>query len=247
MSSQTYRWNVAEHAAGYDAAAEVLHPHYLEIHEFITNNLRRPTDAEFLAIDLGGGSGRLAERILERYPRSSVMVIDQSQAFLDLAAARLARFGQRADFHVSRLQEDWTKPLPAPPMAIVSTSAIHHLLSDEKRGLYQQAFSVLETGGMLLNGDEIRDENDAAYLAALTRWSDHMLALVDQGQIVATMRPLLENWRERNVNQFAKPRESGDDCHETLSAQLGYLRDCGFREVDAPWRKQMWAVMQGIK
>jgi tRNA (cmo5U34)-methyltransferase len=67
------------------------------------------------------------------------------------------------------------------------------------------------------------------------------------GLVNDAMRPMLEKWIERNVTHFGQPRSSGDDCHETLEAQLGYFCDCGFRSVDVPWRQQMWAVMQAIK
>ena len=245
--AQTYRWNVAEHAAGYDAAAAILHPHYDEIQQTIVDLVPQPDDAEFLAVDLGGGSGRLAEKLLEQFSRASVVVVDQSQAFLDLASARLSRFRERARCVVARLQDNWTAHLPAPPAAIVSTSAIHHLAAEEKRDLYRRAYEALAPGGVLLNGDEIRAEVDSDYLRALVTWSDHMLSLVDSGRIAAPMRPLLEGWRERNVTRFGEPRSSGDDCHETVATQLDYFRACGFRQVASLWQKQLWAVLQGIK
>jgi trans-aconitate methyltransferase len=101
--TQTYRWNVAEHAAAYDAAAERLHPHYVEIQDVILDHVGRPSDAEFLLVDLGGGSGRLAERFLARFPCARAVVVDQSEAFLKLAAARMKRFDGRGTCQVARL------------------------------------------------------------------------------------------------------------------------------------------------
>ncbi|MBI3838321.1 MAG: class I SAM-dependent methyltransferase [Planctomycetia bacterium] len=245
--SQTYRWNVANHARGYDAAAEHIHPHYVAIQDAILAQIARPADADFLLVDLGGGSGRLAEKFLERFSRATAIVVDQSEPFLEIAAARMTRFNGRGTCQVARLQDDWTSGLPHSPEVITSMSAIHHLDSREKQQLYQRCYDVLEPLGLLLNGDEIRAGDDRQYLAALETWAAHMRKTVAAGLVDDAMRPMLEKWIERNVDHFEQPRSSGDDCHETIEAQLGYFCECGFRGVDAPWHEQMWAVLQGIK
>ncbi len=245
--TQSYRWNVADHAAGYDEAADRIHPHYLEIQDAILAQIARPKDADFLLVDLGGGSGRLAEKFLDRFTRARAIVIDQSEAFLEIAAARLARFGGRGACQVARLQDDWSGQLPEAPTVITSMSAIHHLDPQEKQQLYQRCYDALAPLGMLLNGDEIRAEDDGEYLAAVTAWAAHMRNLVGAGLVNDAMRPMLAKWEERNVTRFGEPRTSGDDCHETIAAQLSYFCTCGFRGVGVPWQQQMWAVLEGIK
>ncbi len=192
-------------------------------------------------------SGRLAEKFLNRFPNARATVVDQSEAFLELAKARLAPFGQRAGFVVSRLQDDWTKKLPAAPSAIVSTSAIHHLAADEKQALYQQCYDALEPLGILANGDEVRAESQDEYRAALEKWGAHMRRIVTDKRVTEAFRGMLDKWQERNVTNFEKPRVSGDDCHETVQTQLAYLADCGFRSVSSPWQQEMWAVLLGVK
>jgi ubiquinone/menaquinone biosynthesis C-methylase UbiE len=46
-------------------------------------------------IDLGGGTGSLAEAILHRFSQSSVLVRDIDREMLSLAQARLSGFGNR--------------------------------------------------------------------------------------------------------------------------------------------------------
>src|SRR5688572_10540493 len=70
-----YRWNVADYAAGYDAAAEYIHPHYLEVQQMVLDLLPLDADAEFLLVDAGGGSGRLAERFLMRFRSAHALVL----------------------------------------------------------------------------------------------------------------------------------------------------------------------------
>lgn len=245
--AETYRWNVADHAAGYDAAAEVIHPYYNEIQDTILDQIARPREAEFLLVDLGGGSGRLAEKFLARFPRARAIVVDQSDAFLAIAERRMAAFDGRGSCQTARLQEPWAEQLPAAPTVIVSMSAIHHLEPGEKQQLYTRVYEALEPLGIFLNGDECRHADDAQYRARMEQWADHLDRIADSGDVSEAMRPMLREWRHRNVTQFDKPRASGDDCHETVDAQLAYLCDSGFRSVATAWQKDMWAVLEAVK
>jgi len=128
-----YRWNESDFATGYDAAAALVHPYYVEIQDVILDQLELPADTETLVIDAGGGSGRLAERLLERFPECSAVVLDQSEPFLDLAREKLVPFGDRGEVRQARLQDDWFSDEERRPQAIVSMSAIHHLDRDEER------------------------------------------------------------------------------------------------------------------
>jgi tRNA (cmo5U34)-methyltransferase len=243
----TYRWNTSDFAAGYDAVAEIIHPHYLAIQDAILDLLPASLDSGGLIIDLGGGSGRLVERILDRWPRARAVIIDQSEPFLALAERRLQCFGARAVCVLTRLQDDWSAHIPMPATAFVSMSAIHHLEPEEKRFIYQRCYQLLARGGVLLNGDEIRAENETTYLETIKTWAEHMRASMASGNIPPAFQPALLGWIDRNVTQFGQPKKSGDDIHETIVTQLSYLRSSGFTFTDCPWQTSLWAILRGIK
>lgn len=243
----TYRWNQSQFAAGYDAAGVHIHPHYSELQQVVLSLLPKPTDESFLLVDVGGGSGRLAALFLERFPNAQAIVMDQSEAFLTLAEERLAPFAGRGQTMLARLQDDWTSRLPDAPGAIVSMSAIHHLDPSEKQQFCQRCFAALASGGVLLNGDEVRPASDDEYQSLLEGWSAHMRAKQDARQIPAEMDEILDYWREKNITNFGTLKKSGDDCHETVDVQLGYLRAAGFSAADSPWQKELWAVLRGQK
>lgn len=242
-----YRWNVSDFAAGYDAAAEHIHPYYVEVQETILGLLPFSRDEEVVIVDAGGGSGRLAAKLRHRFTKARVIVVDQSEAFLDLARKRLAPWGERAELRLARLQEAGSTRFARPPAAVVSMSAIHHLDGREKQDFYRRVFEVLRPGGVLLNGDEVRPEAEADYLERCRAWAAHMHRMMDAGLVPPPMRQNLHQWEERNVTRFGEPRKSGDDCHETIAAQLGYFRACGFAHVDAPWHQDLWAILRGVK
>jgi SAM-dependent methyltransferase len=245
--SPAYRWNTSDFAAGYDAAAEIIHPRYLEIQDEILRLLPRSLQTGGLVVDLGGGSGRLVERILDTWPQATAIIIDQSEPFLALAERRLVRFGQRATCLLLRLQDPWETKLTSAAAAIVSMSAIHHLDPAEKESLYGRCYAALAPGGVLLNGDEVRAQTDTEYLAALSNWADHMRRNMSSGQIPPVFHDALHGWIDRNVNRFGQPKQSGDDCHESIAAQLCYFRSAGFATADCPWQRDLWAVLRGVK
>jgi tRNA (cmo5U34)-methyltransferase len=247
-----YRWNTSPLAEGYDAAAPQIHPYYSAVQdEMITLLVAHAGPAEvageFHVVDLGAGSGRLVERILGAIPHATATLVDQSEPFLALAERRLASFGPRIHFVLSRLQDAWDQQLTKRPAAIVSTSAIHHLEPQEKQALYQRVYGALAAGGVFLNGDEVRPESDAEYRAVLERWADFMRAGMASGAIPAGFHPAANAWIERNVTRFGEPKKSGDDCHETAAVQLDYLRAAGFRIADVTWQQELWSVLRGVK
>jgi SAM-dependent methyltransferase len=246
-AAATYRWNTSAAAEAFDAAAEYIHPFYVEVQDAILASLHRRLDQPAVIVDLGGGSGRLVERMLTRLPSAIAILIDQSEPFLALAERRLQPFGTRATLVKRRLQDDWRAELPGAVQGIVSMSAIHHLDLAEKRELFQHCCQSLAPGGIFLNGDEHRPEADAEYLARLEWWANEMNSAMARGRIPTSFAPVFETWYDRNVRRFGEPKQSGDDCLETVAAQVGYLSNAGFAEAQTVWAKKLWAVIQASR
>lgn len=246
MSTTDYRWNQTQAAVDYDAAAPVIHPQYMTVQEEVLAALPFAATAAFRLVDVGGGSGRLVERVLEEFPQATATVMDQSEPFLGVAHQRLARFGSRVAFVNQRLQDDWPAAV-GPVDAVVSSSAIHHLEPTEKQQLFAKIFATLSSGGVFINGDEHRPASDADYLALLEQWGRHMESSHASGAIPESFGGVIEAWKKRNIDDFGSPRKSGDDCLETSETQVGYLRAAGFNPVDVTWSRELWAVFVARK
>jgi tRNA (cmo5U34)-methyltransferase len=259
-AATTYRWNTSTAAEAFDQAAEFIHPLYLTVQDQVLRQLPFDSDAPFLLVDLGAGSGRLVERVLSQFPNARAALIDQSEPFLAIAERRLQRFGERVAFIKRRLQDDWlsalspafrglsmSKPPPSAVNAIVSMSAIHHLDSNEKKTLFARCHDVLAPGGVFINGDEYRPESDADYLATLQWWAAQKDAAEMRGQVPESFRPVFEAWYDRNIRRFGEPKSSGDDCLETVDSQVANLSSTGFVRVEAVWAEKLWAVITARK
>jgi hypothetical protein len=246
-ASDNYRWSTSNAAEAFDRAAEFIHPFYLAIQDQILRLLQFELNAEFLLVDLGGGSGRFMERVLSQFHNAHAVLVDQSEPFLALAEKRLFRFGKRTVLVKRRLQDAWDSELPAAPQAIVSMSAIHHLDAGEKQELYRRCHDALARDGVFINGDEIRSESDGDYLAQLEWWTEQKNNAEERGLIPESFRPVFDAWYDRNVRRFGEPKTSGDDCHETIAAQTEYLRIAGFEPVETVWAEKLWAVIVARK
>jgi tRNA (cmo5U34)-methyltransferase len=242
-----YRWNQPLAAAAYDAAASRVHPRYDRVQREVLAALPGPAERPLRVLDLGGGSGCLAAKLLAERPAAHVTLADPSEAFLGLAERRLCNADptcKRWRLVRAQAQEDaWRGPQAGAPYdAVVSTSALHHLEPAEKRSVFRAIHATLAPNGVFVNGDEHRPASDAEYRHQLEWWGQQMAAGLAEGVIAAEFGPTYERWRERNLDRFYEPRTSGDDCHETLDEQAAYLYGAGFRTVETRWQDRLWAV-----
>jgi putative AdoMet-dependent methyltransferase len=117
-------------------------------------------------LDIGTGTGRLAERLLAR--GAEVSGVDPSQRMLDKAAAKPGCHG----VELIRLKEPFLN-LPYAKEAFdatVSTYAFHHVYPLKKPGGIREMVRVLKPGGLWVLGDLVfRDE--VAEKAALERYA----------------------------------------------------------------------------
>ncbi|NEJ25944.1 methyltransferase domain-containing protein [Rhizobium leguminosarum] len=179
-------------------------------------------------LDLGSGSGVLAEFLLERFPDSRVTLLDISSNMLEVASRRLSRFPGRASF-VQGLFE--TMP-EGPYDAVVSTLALHHLEGDDaKKQQYQRIFNALVPGGHFWQGEYALASHPDDSAHNEQAWADW---LVEQG------------FSDDEVLEL-KERVRNNDRPATLTDHLRWLDEIGFTQVDCTWRYIKFAVFGGRK
>jgi len=143
----------------YDKTIATLIPHYKDLigaAAAVVDVIARTTPT---VVDLGTGSGTLAERILEVRPKARLVGIDADPTMLTTASRRL---GGRIE-----TIEDNFERARIPACDVVSASfALHHIAtSRRKAALYKRCFSSLRPGGMFVSAD--------CYLASSTTIQKH--------------------------------------------------------------------------
>jgi trans-aconitate 2-methyltransferase len=123
-------------AETYDAISDPQYSWGMEVLDRL--ELRGDEDA----IDAGCGSGRVAEKLLERLPRGSLLAVDASEAMVRKARERL---GDRASYLVADLAE---LQVSEPVDLIFSTATFHWILDHER--LFARLRAALRPGGRLV-------------------------------------------------------------------------------------------------
>lgn len=111
------------------------------------------TDKPLHILDLGCGTGLEIEMLLERVPNARIMGVDLSHNMLELLQNRYTSHMDQI-----RLVEDSFLTVPFGVQIydyIISAMAIHHLLHDTKRTLYQKIHAALKPGGKYIEGDSV--------------------------------------------------------------------------------------------
>jgi trans-aconitate 2-methyltransferase len=108
---------------------------------------RLPLHGDETVLDAGCGSGRVTERLVERLPNGGVVAVDASPSMVDVARARLARFGDVVTYLVA----DLARPLPLPDASVdaVLSTATFHWVADHD-ALFASLAAVLRPGGRLV-------------------------------------------------------------------------------------------------
>jgi trans-aconitate methyltransferase len=107
---------------------------------------RLPLEGGESVLDVGCGTGRLTERLVERLPRGRVLAIDQSENMVHAAREYLApRFGRRVSF----VRAEATRlPFANAADAVFSTATFHWVRDHDR--LFAQLFGVLRPRGRLV-------------------------------------------------------------------------------------------------
>jgi tRNA (cmo5U34)-methyltransferase len=149
-------WQERETAREWDASAGVRLPTRVEQQEILLALLREARVGERVVLDLGVGSGLVAEAVLDALPEASLVGIDFSDAMLELARARLDRFGPRVHLVRHDLADVGDLALPAGRCAAAfSVQTLHHLSDADKEAAIAWSAGVVEPGGVIVIVDRV--------------------------------------------------------------------------------------------
>jgi tRNA (cmo5U34)-methyltransferase len=203
-------WRSAEHASAYlDRADRVPHRSAGEaaLLDEVPQGARR-------VLDLGSGDGRLLDVVLHARPDARGVAVDFSALMLEKLKAR---FNSLPGVEIINHNLEMPLPFLGRFDVIVSSFAIHHLVHERKRRLYEEIWTVLEPGGAFCNLEHVSSESSYA----------HERFLQAMGITAAEEDP---------SNKLL-------DVH----TQLQWLREIGFSDVDCYWKWRELALLVGRK
>ncbi len=197
----TNSWQDPEAAAEWDGALGHDLPTRAEQVDVLLSLLATAEIGDGAVLDLGVGSGLIAERVLAEFPQARLVGVDFSRAMLELASKRLERFAGRVELVQHDLAKVTSLVVPlAEYRAAFSVQTLHHLTDHEKAKAYAWSADVLAPGGLLVVADQVAfpellfeqwralwrkldletPRSHADYLAGLAQEGDRPARLEDQ-------------------------------------------------------------------
>ena len=189
-------------------------------------------------LDIGCGDGIVTSEILKTRSSITAVLIDASENMLSQARERLKGY-QSIDFLKSSFQETIRNNIISDQEFdfIVSSMAIHHLATDEKKSLFKGIYRWLRSGGYFVNIDVVlapSESLDKWYMKAWQEWMDEKK--ISMG---------IEDDPSQNIVQRYKNND--DNNPDTLDGQINALKEIGFKDVDCFYKYGIFTMFGGKK
>jgi ubiquinone/menaquinone biosynthesis C-methylase UbiE len=211
----------------YDRTIRTLVPGYEQMLSTIGWWLSQIAPEQGRIVELGGGTGALAEAVLKKLPNVRIEIWDIDLGMLLVARERLRDFGER----VTLRERSFAEPLDKCD-AVIATLSLHHIPTlDAKRAVYANVFAALSANGIFLNGDCAIDVTEPARSVTFRYWLDFM-----------SKHGISETEGRRRLADWAK-----EDTYQQIFDELTLLSQAGFLRPEIYWREGPIAVYGGMK
>ena len=152
-----HQWQRQKTAVDWDTGAGAQLPTRAEQQDLLLALLAASEVGNGAVLDLGIGSGLVAEAVLDALPDAQLVGVDFSAAMLDLARGRLSRFGSRISLLRHDLSASDSIVLPDLRYRVAfSVQTMHHLSDPDKAAAIAWTAEVLDPGGLVVIVDRVQ-------------------------------------------------------------------------------------------
>ena len=217
-----------EEAKEFDEIILKLIPYYKDMIDALISSIPFKHDAPIRVLDLGCGTGTITKTLKEQYKNAHVTCLDLAENMIEMAKIKLEDY-MDIEYVIGDFYEyDFTEKYDV----IVSSLALHHLVTDEdKKGFYLKIYDALDKGGLFSNADVVLGPNNHLQNLYIDKWKEFMNQSV-------SMREIEEKWI---------PAAEEEDHPAKLIDHIDWLREIGFKDVDVVWKYYHLAVYGGYK
>lgn len=222
MNDNSSAFNSAE----YDEKIRRTLPYYDDFFENIVSTVKACPNPPRSWLDVGCGTGKLAEHVLKRFDIERFVFCDNSEKMLGIARGRFSAENTEffpADFRELAFREEFD--------IVTAVQVNHYFKGAERTAAVQKCFDALKSGGMFICFENFAPYSEVGKNLYLERWKNFQL---EQGRTSAQIG--------EHMGRYGRK-----DFPITLSEQLRLMGDCGFKSAEILWLSYMQAGFLGIK
>lgn len=214
-----------DEAEAFDTVIKNLIPYYEQMVLAVINSIPFNSQERISVLDLGCGTGTIANAVKIAYPDSIITCVDISDKMLNVASGKIpdAIFIE-SDFYNFVFPQKYN--------VIVSSLALHHLVTKtDKLDFYHKIYDGLNASGVFINADVVLASTDSLQDVYMTQWKNFML---------------------RNVTSFEVenkwiPSYHTEDRPISMLEHLCMLKETGFDNMDIVWKYYNFCVFMATK
>lgn len=192
-------------------------------------------------LDLGCGDGALTRELLMVDQKIEATLIDGSAEMLKNAKEHLKsyegfNFIQKTFQELLEDESKGNRIINEQFDFVISSLAIHHLHTEEKKSLFRYINDHLNSSGFFLNIETVKaptDELESWYRVLWGEW-------IQENQMKLGVRESFEYLPEQYKN-------NPDNHPDTLTTQLNALKTVGFQQVDCYYKYGIFTIFGGKK
>jgi tRNA (cmo5U34)-methyltransferase len=222
------RQHFEDEAREFDQLILTLIPGYPRMVEALVSAIQFGKESPIRVIDLGCGTGTVAQYVLRTFPHAHLTCVDLSANMIATARTKLAAYSNVrfavGDFNAFTFYEEYD--------AVASSLALHHLVTaEDKKRFYRLIYQSLVPGGVFYNADVVLASNDCLQSMYMDQWRAFMRRTISREEIEG-------KW-------IAK--YNTEDSPAKMLDQMTWLTEIGFIDVDVIWKYYNFAVYGGMK
>ena len=224
IDTSTHFKDVAE---DYDFFVHTTVPKYDELNEELSKLLDKfllsGNKPEIL--DLGIGAGATSKLVFAKSPSAHIIGYDISPEMLEKAKANL--HGYNVELVLDNvLNIEYNNKFDL----AISSIACHHLTDEEKQACFKKVFNSLKPNGVFILSDVMTTGNPTEDEEIAKQWGDFM-----------------EKRAGAEYRDFILADAEKSHMPASIDANIAFLKELGFENVQFVWRGMITAIVHGIK
>ncbi|MCP4213876.1 MAG: class I SAM-dependent methyltransferase [bacterium] len=220
------------HSAVYDERVRQTVPFFREFHTETIDLVKTVKPNVKVWLDTGCGTGTLAARAMQHFPKTCFLLADPSEGMLEQAQIDFSGLpGSRVEF-LGAVGTGDIKPAGTTKPDVISAIQCHHYMKEAKRmEAVQNCFNLLDGNGLFITFENVYPNSETGIEIGLKRW---MAFQRSAGRDAAVVK---EHGKRFNTAYFPI----------SPAAHIKMMKQCGFQTVELFWFSHMQAGFYAIK